>query len=166
MSKIKLLIICLCCFSCISTPKVLFDDPVDTKYKSINYQEKKIFTFENPGVFFTNNFDGARLNNVYQKNDSTYVISILPENEPINLSPFYAFKVWSKTSRKIDVVFDYPDGYKHRYIPKILTNNKWKVSDSSYFKSSDSLNILKLCFSINSFTAFVTPFFPHLAFGQ
>ena len=150
MSKIKLVIICLYCFSCISTPKVLFDDPVDTKNKSISYQEKKIFSFEESGVFFSNNFEGARLNNVYQKNDSTYVLSILPENEPINLSPFYAFKVWSKTLRNIDIVFDYPDGYKHRYTPKILSNEKWKKSDSSNFKSTDSLSILKLSIDIDS----------------
>ena len=31
---------------CVTTPKILFEDPVDTKNKRISIQEKKIFSFE------------------------------------------------------------------------------------------------------------------------
>ena len=50
--------------------------------------------------FASNDFDGARLNNVIQKNDSTFILSVLPENIPINPSPYYAFKVISNTTKR------------------------------------------------------------------
>ena len=34
---------------CVTTPKILFEDPVDTKNKRISIQEKKIFSFERFG---------------------------------------------------------------------------------------------------------------------
>ena len=109
--------------SCISTPKVIFKEYVDTKTRSISFQKKKIFSFDESGVYFSNDFEGARLNNINQLNDSTFVLSILPENRPINPSPFYAFKIWGSSSRKVLLRFKYPYGYKHRYTPKIKSNN-------------------------------------------
>ena len=41
---------------CITTPKILFEDPVDTKNKRISIQEKKTFSFEEAGVYFSNEF--------------------------------------------------------------------------------------------------------------
>ena len=67
---------------CSSAPKILFKDPVDTETKSISYQEKKVFTFARSGVSFSNKFEGARLNAVDQLNDSVFIVTILPENEP------------------------------------------------------------------------------------
>ena len=52
---------------CVTTPKILFEDPVDTKNKRISIQEKKTFSFEQAGVYFSNDFLGARLNNVIKK---------------------------------------------------------------------------------------------------
>ena len=89
---------------CVTTPKILFEDLVDTKNKRISIQEKKTFSFEQAGVYFSNDFLGARLNNVIKKNDTSFIISILPENQPINPSPFYAFEVWSRTPKKIVLV--------------------------------------------------------------
>ena len=105
---------------CVTTPKILFEDPVDTKNKRISIQEKKIFSFEDLGIYFSNDFQGARLNDVIKKNDSSFIISIFPENEPINPSPFYAFKAWCRSSKNIFIEFNYPEGYKHRYFPKIF----------------------------------------------
>ena len=67
-----------------------------------------------------------------------------PENEPINPSPFYAFKAWSKSSKNIFLEFNYPEGYKHRYFPKILSEGKWLISDSSSFQELDNKWILEL----------------------
>ena len=129
---------------CVTTPKILFQDPVDTKNKRISIQEKKIFHFEESGIYFSNDFQGARLNNVIEKNDSTFSILILPENTPINPSPFYAFKVWSRSPKNIYLEFNYPDGYKHRYIPKILLDDNWIISDSVSFSQLDNKSTLKL----------------------
>lgn len=129
---------------CVTTPKILFDDPVNTKNKKITIQEKRLFSFEESGIYFSNDFQGARLNDVIKKNDSSFIISILPENEPINPSPFYAFKAWSKSSKNIFLEFNYPDSYKHRYFPKVLSEGKWLISDSSSFQELDNKWILEL----------------------
>ena len=62
---------------CVTTPKILFEDPVDTKNKRISIQEKKTFSFEQAGVYFSNDFLGARLNNVIKK-----MIHLLYINSP------------------------------------------------------------------------------------
>jgi len=130
--------------SCTSTAEVFFQDVVDTSDKEITFQEKKIFSFDKSGVYFSNDFEGARLNNVTQKNDSSFILKVLPENIPINPSPFYAFKVMSNTKKRINLEFDYPDGYKHRYIPKIYSENKWSIADTLSFIEIDNKSILKV----------------------
>ena len=40
--------------------------------------------------------------------------------------------------------FDYPDGYKHRYIPKIKEDTFWIAADSISFQQTDELSSLKL----------------------
>ena len=148
MIRIHVNLIFLCCLlvGCVSTKKVFFEDIVDTNDKAINIQDKKVFSFEESEVYFSNRFEGARLNDVKKENDSTFILLINPENEPINLSPFYAFKVWSKSPRDISLKFNYPKGYSHRYIPKILSEGKWRITDSISFNK----NILKLNVSENS----------------
>ena len=87
--RIHSFIYCTIFLACASTPKITFEDYVDTKSKNIRFQEKKVFSFSESGVYFSNNFKGGRLNSVEQLNDSTFTLSIYPENEPINPSPFY-----------------------------------------------------------------------------
>jgi len=113
-----------------------FPNPKDTSNHEIEYQEKKEY---NIGEIFADNlFDGARLNDFIQLNDSTFQATILPENEPINDSPYYAFRIWSKEAQKINLQLNYPTT-KHRYWPKISTDGKnWKPIDSTYFKLLDS----------------------------
>lgn len=130
--------------SCAITPKVSFENYVDTRSKPIFFQKKQSFFFEEVGVYFSNEFNGARLNSVEQLNDSTYQIGIWPENTPINPSPFYAFKIWSDSQQSLTLQFDYPDGYKHRYIPKIKEDASWIAADSISFQQTDELSSLKL----------------------
>ena len=129
---------------CASAPEVLFKDRVDTETKSISYQQKRTFIFAESGVSFSNQFEGARLNAVDQLNDSTYIVFIQPENEPINHSPFYAFNVWSSSAKEITLKFKYPGKYKHRYIPKIKSNGVWSVADSLNFQYDENFSSLKL----------------------
>ena len=129
---------------CASAPEVLFKDTIDTETKPISYQQKRVFTFADSGVSFSNQFEGARLNAVDQLNDSIFIVTILPENEPINHSPFYAFDLWSSSPKEITLKFKYPGEYKHRYIPKIRTNGVWSVADSLNFKFDENFSSLKL----------------------
>ena len=98
----------------------------DLSLVKIELQEKKVFVFEKEGVSFSNDFPSARLNQLSKVNDSTFNITIEPENRPINQSPWFAFKVWGKTGRSIYVNLCYPEN-KHRYQPKVSTDGlQWR----------------------------------------
>jgi len=104
---------------------------VPTNSKPTQKQWKGEYTFDNGSVVFSNDFDGARLNGVIQENDSTYTALITSENTPVNISPWYAFKVRSKTPKKIHLMLTYQDGIRHRYYPKLSSDGEnWKALDS------------------------------------
>jgi len=69
---------------------------VPTTAKPVAKQWKGEFTFDEGSLVFSNQFEGARLYGVIKTNDSTYTALITSENTPVNPSPWYAFKVWSK----------------------------------------------------------------------
>ena len=144
MIRISYVVLCTLFLSCATTPKITFENYVDTKSKPIKFQEEKVFSFSKSGVYFSNDFQGARLNAVKQLNDSTFILSIWPENEPINSSPFYAFKIWGETSKNVFLEFDYPTRYEHRYVPKILTDENWMIADSISFQQSEENSVLRL----------------------
>jgi len=103
--------------------------PVNTESREIQYQERKIFYVSN--VYFSNDFPGARLNEIAEVNDTLVRITIKPENTPINPSPWYAFKVWSETEQDLTIHLKYEDGLQ-RYYPKVSMDGKhWSPLDSS-----------------------------------
>lgn len=123
-------------------------NPKDTSTREIGYQEKKTYTIDEL-VFADNEFDAARLNDFSKLNDSTFQVVILPENEPINNSPYYAFRIWSKESKNISLQLNYPTT-THRYWPKISVDGKnWKPIDSLNFKLFNGDSIAQLKLSIN-----------------
>jgi cytosolic carboxypeptidase protein 6 len=100
---------------------------VDTSTRPIERQTKQTFAFEADGVYFSNEFDGARLNKIERTGENNYTIFIAPENEPVNMSPWYAFKVWSKRKKEISVKLTYPEYARHRYNPQISRDGReWK----------------------------------------
>ena len=108
---------------------------VPTIDKPVQKQWKGIWAFNDSTTFFTNNFDGARLNGVAKNEDDSYTIWITAENTPINVSPWYAFKVWSKNPRKITVKLSYQDS-RSRYYPKLSTDGiNFSPIDSTNFKA-------------------------------
>ena len=130
--------------SCQSTNRASnydFPKPVDTKDHPIADQVKKQYAFN--GVYFDNRFDGARINDVVAQNDSTFRVTIRPENEPINFSPWYAFKVHADSSSFVYVVLDY-EKYKHRYHPKLSSNGTdWSaLGDENFTYIGDSSKVL------------------------
>ncbi|MEX0720174.1 MAG: M14 family metallopeptidase [Balneolaceae bacterium] len=90
----------------------------NTLDKTIYPQSRRIIGVDSPRVWVSNEFEGARINDFYMQNDSTFEVLIAPENAPINNSPWYAFKIWSDTLRTANIQFRYEDA-RHRYIPKI-----------------------------------------------
>jgi cytosolic carboxypeptidase protein 6 len=103
-------------------------EKVDTRNHAIMPQWKGKQTLG--GITFDNDFEGARLNGITQDDDTLYTAIIAAENYPINPSPWYAFKVTSKTPRTIWVHLTYLNA-KHRYFPKISRDGKtWQNVDS------------------------------------
>ena len=101
----------------------------------ITLQVKKTFSVDSIGIYLSNEFDGARLNDVSYINDSTISVQISPENFPINNSPYYSFKLWAKDTARLYIKFNYQSIYKHRYIPKIKYKGTWSIAsaeDMSY----------------------------------
>ncbi len=135
------------CSSCNSTNNFkqykanTYDFPlqVNTKNKPINIQKKSVFGELAEDVFASNNFDGARLNEFIKVNDTLYEAGIFPENQPINHSPWYAFKLWSNSPKNIYLQLNYSSS-KHRYFPKLSTNGKdWQklpMDDFAYVGDS------------------------------
>ena len=115
-----------------------FPKPVDTTDKQIVQQEKKSYKFD--GLTFDNEFDGAHCNSVEKRNDTLFTVTINPENEPINLSPWYAFRIQNDQNKKIWIELDYGD-YKHRYNPKQNNSGQtWSEVDisSAYFNADST----------------------------
>lgn len=122
---------------------ISFPNPVDTTTKPIQLQERKIFAVEEMGVFATNQFIGARLNGFEKINDSTIKVLIEPENTPINNSAYYSFKTWTSNMKQVYFQFEYPEGYAHRYTPKIKKRElPWKTIDSTSILKKDGKTLL------------------------
>ncbi|MEB2777419.1 M14 family metallopeptidase [Algoriphagus sp. D3-2-R+10] len=106
-------------------------NPVNTESRPVERQWKGVFEFGNSVVSVTNDFDGARLNGMFAANDSTLVGLINPENTPVNMSPWYAFKLWAPSKQSVYVRLTYGGSARHRYHPKISKDGRaWSVLDS------------------------------------
>ncbi len=133
--RIVFALLVLLLFSCKTTTKLTavphtYPNPVDTTTKPIVYQKKQVYSCGDLSA--SNDFPTARLNSFVQENDSTFTARIWPENFPINPSPWYAFKLWSKNEREVYINLDYSNGAKHRYTPKLSADgDKWTPLDAS-----------------------------------
>ena len=72
---------------------------VSTLSKPVQKQWKGIWTFDDDATFFSNDFESGRLNGITSDGNNHYTALITAENTPVNVSPWYAFKVWSKTPK-------------------------------------------------------------------
>lgn len=144
MRVFYLLLFIITLISCKKDNTVDFKEYIDTTSKEIQKQEKKTYALEGKNIYASNEFDGARLNGFELLNDSTALVIINPENEPINNSPYYAFKTWSDTTQVFYYQFKYPEGYKHRYLPKLKIDNTWSAIDTLNIFKEDSITTIKL----------------------
>jgi len=137
-----LLITLVACKSSKVLTEHAFPSPVDTQDRAILLQEKKLYSID--GIQLSNQFDGARANDFTKVNDSTYRVSILPENEPINESPHYAFWINAPEGATIDLEI-YTGDYKHRYWPKMsISDSPYEPMDSTTFDTLKAGNIATL----------------------
>ena len=118
----------------------IYPDPVDTSNKPIEEQEKK--TYEIDGISVDNLFEGARINDFQQVSKDTFKAVILPENIPINKSPWFSFRMSSENSRQIYLVLDYTHA-NHRYVPKVSTDRKtWVAVDTNSIEYIDTSDVV------------------------
>lgn len=106
---------------------------VSTKTKPIQRQWKGQWAFQDSTVYFSNDFDGARLNGVAYDSLNHYTAWITAENTPINVSPWYGFQVWSSTPQEIVIRLSYQDS-RSRYYPKVSKDGlSFQTIDSTRF---------------------------------
>lgn len=109
-----------------------FPTAVDTSTQEISLQDKREWKFWESGLTFDNQFDGARVNQVYQQASNLYKVWIEPENVPINPSPWYAFRIKAERDKRFTVHLTYGDNANHRYFPKVSSDRKsWTPVDRS-----------------------------------
>ena len=105
---------------------------VSTLNRPVQKQWKGIWTFDNETIFFSNDFESGRLNGITSDGNDHYTALITAENTPVNVSPWYAFKVWSSIPKTITIKMTYQDS-RSRYYPKIS-------KDGENFTPLDSVN--------------------------
>jgi cytosolic carboxypeptidase protein 6 len=126
---------------------------IDSVYvPKITLQDRKNFIFNNGDLTFSNQFLAGRLNRIEQVNDSTFTIFIEPENRPINPSPWYAFKIWSKNSRNLYLSLHYYAN-KHRYDPKTSTDGiVWDELKGTTLNKDSTVSFFKLPVNTDTLT--------------
>lgn len=114
-----LLLLSACTPAAPGTRPLSYDPPGSTitTDKPIADVHRRTVGFLDHGVWFSNELEGGRLNDVWREGDSVYVARVRPENAPVNNSAWYAFKAWSREPRTITVRLTYEDG-RHRYWPR------------------------------------------------
>ncbi|MBT3243120.1 MAG: hypothetical protein HN352_08215 [Bacteroidetes bacterium] len=128
---------------------------VDTHSKTITNQIKKKYTFNQGTISFDNLFDMARMNDCRKLNDSTYTISILPENTPINASPWYAFRINSRTDQTLYINLEYTAA-KHRYKPKAsYDGNLWIPLEDDQIHLSNGDSVATIKFNLQAGTTWI-----------
>lgn len=116
-----------------------YPSKVDTNDHPIVAKENRQYTVQ--GFTIDNLFDAARMNGFKELDTNQFEIQVNPENSPINMSPWYAFRIVGTESKTIDITLNYSNG-RHRYWPKTSADrNQWQLVDSSRFSiGADSLS--------------------------
>ena len=83
----------------------------------------------NGKVKLTSDFAAGRMDECKRTGENEYLITLVPENTPINSSPWYAFKIQAEQNTEIIITMKVR-GDKHRYPPKISRDGKsWQLQD-------------------------------------
>ena len=146
ITNIFLIVLCLSACDQAKTEYTLtefeYESKVDTSDHPIDLQEKKEYTTES-GITADNLFDAARLNDFKETGTNQFEVPVLPENSPINMSPWYAFRLKAEEAKTIEIKLTYTEGVgRHRYWPKLSSDREnWIAIDSGQFVvAPDSLS--------------------------
>ena len=91
---------------------------------------------EHEGVQVFTDFQGGNVTGCEFSRAGKLSIEIAPEDEPINTSPWYAFRLEAEVQTQVPIVLDY-GSYKHRYTPDLSIDGlKWQT----YPQAKVSLN--------------------------
>lgn len=107
-----------------------------TTDKPMDPHHKRTIGFQEDGVWFSNEFTGSRMSDVVRLAADMYQVTVAPENQPINNSPWYAFQVRSEEEKEIVIRLVYP-GFRHRYTPNVSGPNG-EFMDPSILDGIDS----------------------------
>ena len=143
--RVTALLALLLVLGCTPNPRPYdFPEPVDTSTRPTARQDKRSYDFPALGLRFDNQFDGARMNQVNGVEGPVFEVMIEPENEPINPSPWYAFRIRSEQANRIVVGLNYGTA-RHRYHPKLSTDFvNWTPVDSAALQLDSGRNIAYL----------------------
>jgi hypothetical protein len=79
----------------------------------------------NSGIIrLTADFEASRIDDCKVLGEKSFLITLKPENKPINHSPWYAFKVEADQATDISVAIEISGGLKNRYLPKFSHDMK------------------------------------------
>ena len=101
--------------------------------EKVALQVKRTWRFELDQVCFTNAFPGARLNDCQRLAPREYRLMIRPENQPVNNSAWYAFRVEAQAAGALTVHLVY-EGGRHRYHPQISRDGRnWQLVKEDHY---------------------------------
>jgi len=92
---------------------------------AVRLQTRTNHVFAADGIEIANDFSGARISGCERLSPRFYRIDVRPENQPINTSPWYAFRLRAKQATEVTVTLDY-GGSRHRYCPKMDDGSGWR----------------------------------------
>lgn len=96
-------------------------------YPNVLIAETNAPLCQQAGVKVLTDFQGGNINGCEFTPNGRLTISVAPENEPINTSPWYAFRLLADATTDVAVVLDYGN-YKHRYTPDFsLDGVNWQT---------------------------------------
>ena len=96
-------------------------------YPNVLLAETNAPLCQQAGVKVLTDFQGGNINGCEFTPNGRLTISVAPENEPINTSPWYAFRLLADATTDVAVVLDYGN-YKHRYTPDFsLDGVNWQT---------------------------------------
>lgn len=130
-----------------------YSSKVDTNDHPIAPKQERRYTTQ--GFSIDNMFDAARMNGFKELGTNKFEIQINPENSPINMSPWYAFRIVATEAKTIDITLNYANG-RHRYWPKTSRDRKnWQFLDSARFSmAADTLSAI-LTLDIDTDTLYI-----------
>lgn len=123
----------------------------ETFDREINHQNQRTIGFQSDGVWISNEFRGARANDVERIAQYHYRIHIHPEISPINNSPWFGFRAWSDEPADVKLELVYQNG-RQRYIPRLSTDGgiSWLEADSTIFSRNNENQSGELKLSLNN----------------